>query len=93
MTYQLKGGSILSNEIGKWYDIPIHRDVMEKYMTKWMLTGYYEVDESCRDEHIYFNFALGKYYVQTLESGGLVWYLRLADEGRNFLNKGEKHEQ
>jgi hypothetical protein len=84
----------LSNEIGRWYDTPMYRDVMEKYMTKWMLTGYYEVDESSREEHIYFNYALGKNYVQTFGTQTMgEWGVKIDVEGRELLNKGEKHEQ
>jgi hypothetical protein len=83
------------NEIGRWYDTPIFESRMEKYMTKWMLTQVYEVDEVDHDEHIYFNFALNKHYInlgaEMFKDKG--WGVEIAPNGRNLLNKGENNEQ
>jgi hypothetical protein len=98
--YRLPRGSIMSddhevNEIGRWYDAPIFRNRMEKYMTKWMLTQVYEVDEVDHDEHIYFNYALKKDYIHLsknmFKSKG--WGVDIAFNGRDLLNKGENNEQ
>lgn len=77
------------NEIGKWYDIPIIRTRMNEYMTKWMLTGMYDVDNSEYDEHIYFNYALNEHFID-VDLG--MWGLELAPKGREYLNKGETNE-
>jgi hypothetical protein len=95
MTYQLKGGSILSNEvneIGRWYENPMYKDVMTKYLTQWLLLGYYEVDYVSRDAHLYINFALDQGYVKFIEGNSAVFNLELTNKGRNFLNKGETNE-
>ena len=82
-------------EIGKWYDTPLFDGRMKKYMTKWMLTQVYEVDEVDHDEHIYFNYALKKDYIylskNMIKSKG--WGIDIAPKGRIYLNKGETNEQ
>jgi hypothetical protein len=83
------------DEIGRWYDAPIFRNRMEKYMTKWLLTNKYDViklseyDE--HDEHIYFNYACNKHYINIEEKHLSIgrFYVEIAPNGREFLNKGE----
>lgn len=72
------------NEIGKWYDIPIFRTRMNEYMTKWMLTGMYDVDNTNHDEHIYFNYALNEHFID-VDLG--MWGLELAPNGRAWLDE------
>jgi hypothetical protein len=83
------------NEIGRWYDTPIFISRMNEYMTKWLLTNEYCVIKSEFDEHIYFNYALNKGYinmgnhVESAKYFANVWYIEIAPNGREFLNKGE----
>jgi hypothetical protein len=93
MTYQIKGENILSNEIGKWYENPMYKDTMTKYLIQWMVTGYYEVDYASKDGHLYINYALDQNYVNFLEGSSVVFNIELTDKGRNFINKGELNEQ
>jgi len=80
------------NEIGRWYDTPIFESRMEKYMTKWMLTQLYDVNNSEYDEHIYFNYASNKHYIAIQTKRNLNWYIGIAPNGREFLHKGGKYE-
>jgi hypothetical protein len=67
---------------------------MKRYMTKWLLTNEYDVDDSDYDEHIYFNYASEKNYINIKEKNVYItlWRIDIAPKGRKFLNKGEKHE-
>ena len=82
-------------EIGRWYDIPIFQSRMNECMTKWLLTNEYCVIKSEFDEHIYFNYALNKGYinmgnhVESAKYFANVLYIEIAPNGREFLNKGE----
>lgn len=86
------------NEIGRWYDSPIFKSQMNKYMTKWLLTNEYCVVKAEYDEHIYFNYALNKEYinveehVETIKYFSDVWHVEIAPKGRIYLNKGENNE-
>jgi len=82
------------NEIGRWHQYLIYRDEMKRYMTKWLLTNEYDVDDSDYDEHIYFNYASEKNYINIKEKNVYItlWRIDIAPKGRKFLNKGEKHE-
>lgn len=71
------------NEIGRWHDIPIFKTRMNEYMTKWMLTGKYDVDDLGDNEHNYFNYALNKEYV----SFGSWLLVNLTDKGRAWLDE------
>ena len=71
------------NEIGRWHDIPIFRTRMNEYMTKWMLTGKYDVDDLGDNEHNYFNYSLDKGYV----SFGSWLLVNLTDKGRAWLDE------
>jgi hypothetical protein len=83
------------NEIGRWYDTPIFISRMNEYMTKWLLTNEYCVIKSEFDEHIYFNYALNKGYinmgnhVESAKYFANVWHIDITPNGREFLNKGE----
>lgn len=83
------------NEIGRWYDKPIFRTRMNEYMTKWLLTNEYDVDNSDYDEHIYFNYASNKHYINIKEKNNYIslWHIEIASKGREYLNKGENNEQ
>jgi hypothetical protein len=76
------------NEIGRWYDMPIFRTRMKEYMTKWMLTRIYDTDTSDYDEHIYFNYASNKHYIniasRDMEGN---FELELAPNGRAWLDE------
>jgi len=82
-------------EIGRWYDTPIFESRMNEYMTKWLLTNEYCVIKSEFDEHIYYNYALNKGYINMKEHTesakyfANVWHIKIAPKGRNLLNKGE----
>ena len=68
---------------------------MNEFMTKWMLTKLYDTDTSDYDEHIYFNYASNKHYIniasRDMEGN---FELEIAPNGRNYLEKqqGEKYE-
>ena len=94
MIYVVKKGVTMSddhkvNEIGRWYDTPIFISRMKEFMTKWMLTQIYDVDKSEYDEHIYFNYALNKHYINVKSKRNIDWIVDIAPNGREFLNKGE----
>lgn len=89
----LKGDIMLDthevNEIGRWYDMPIFRTRMNEYMTKWLLTNEYDVDNSDYDEHIYFNYASNKHYINIKEKNNYIslWHIELAPKGRAWLDE------
>ena len=82
------------NEIGRWYDMPIFGSRMNEFMTKWLLTNEYDVDNSEYDEHIYFNYACNKHYINSKEKNVYIslWHIEIAPNGREYLNKGENNE-
>jgi hypothetical protein len=76
------------NEIGRWYDMPIFRTRMNEYMTKWMLTRIYDTDTSDYDEHIYFNYASNKHYINIASRDMEVNFeLEIAPNGRAWLDE------
>lgn len=82
------------NEIGKWYDIPIFESRMKEYMTKWLLTNEYDVENQDEGEHNYFNYASDKHYINIKHKNVYIsaWHVEIAPNGREFLNKGEQDE-
>lgn len=94
----LKGDIMLDthevNEIGRWYQHLIYSDEMKKFLTKWLLTNEYDVDNSENDEYIYFNYASDKHYINIKEKNKYIslWHVEIAPNGREFLNKGETNE-
>jgi hypothetical protein len=91
--YLLKGEKMENhevNEIGRWYDMPIFRTRMNEYITKWMLTNEYDVNNSDYDEHIYFNYASNKYYIYIESHTGGSWYIEIAPKGRAWLDEQNK---
>jgi hypothetical protein len=63
------------------------------FMTKWLLTNEYDVDNSEYDEHIYFNYACNKHYgyIHQFEKTRItikfVAYRLIAPNGREFFKQ------
>ena len=95
MTYQLKEGSILSNEVN---DMTPRQQKLHQYLLEWLLNngmdkvrrnkvwnqGDWEMAQSC---------ILHGYLNSIQEPKSFNYYHALTDKGLEFLNKGEKHEQ
>ena len=77
----------VNKAIGHWYDMPIYKDTMTKFMTEWLITGKYEVDDSSYNQHIYFNYALGKDLVKILNGHSTEWNVEVLDKGRALLDE------
>ena len=77
----------VNKAIGHWYDMPIYKDTMTKYMTEWLITCLYEVDESSHNLHIYFNYALNKNLVIIINGHGVKYKVELTKHGREWLDE------
>jgi hypothetical protein len=62
---------------------------MKEYMTKWLITNEYDVDNSDYDEHIYFNYASDKHYINIKEKNVYItlWHIEIAPKGRAWLDE------
>lgn len=77
------------NEIGRWYQYLIYSDKMKKFLTKWMLTNQYNVDDAEENEHQYFNYASDKHYINIKASNNYIslWHVEVAPKGRAWLDE------